>query len=59
MKIVRREALILRKAQLQLLRRDYGSLVTYLDSKRAYLSDAGKKEAEALSALAKKMAGLR
>lgn len=52
-------SLILRRAQYQLLRRDYGALVTYLDSKRAYLSEAAKKEAEAYSAVAKKLAGLR
>jgi len=52
-------ALILRRAQYQLLRRDYGSLVTYLDSKRAFLSEAGRKEAEAYVAMAKKLAGLK
>jgi CheY-like chemotaxis protein len=52
-------SLILRRAQLQLLRRDYGSLVTYLDSKRSFLSEAGKKEAEAYSALGKKLGGLK
>lgn len=52
-------ALILRRAQYQLLRKDFASLVTYLDSKRAYISEAGKKEAEAYVALAKKMGGLK
>jgi response regulator RpfG family c-di-GMP phosphodiesterase len=52
-------ALILRRAQFQLLRKDYASLVTYLDSKRAYLSEAGRKEAESLVGIAKKIAGLR
>ncbi len=52
-------ALILRRAQYQLLRKDYGSLMTYLDSKKAFLSEAGRKEAENYIALAKKMAGLR
>lgn len=51
--------LILRRAQYQLLRREFGSLVTYLDSKRAFLSDAGKKEAEAYVSLAKKLGGLK
>jgi CheY-like chemotaxis protein len=52
-------ALILRRAQYQLLRREYGALVTYLDSKRAFLSEAGKKEAENYAALAKKLGGLK
>jgi len=52
-------ALILRRAQYQLLKREYAALVTYLDSKRAYLSEAGKKEAEAYSVLAKKLGGLK
>jgi DNA-binding NarL/FixJ family response regulator len=52
-------SLILRRAQLQLLRREYGMVVSYLDSKRAFLSDAGKKEAEAYVALAKKLGGLK
>lgn len=52
-------ALILRRAQYQLLRKDYMALVTYLDSKKAFLSDAGRKEAENYTALAKKMAGIR
>jgi DNA-binding NarL/FixJ family response regulator len=52
-------SLILRRAQVQLLRREYGALVTYLDSKRSFLSEAGKKEAEAYVALAKKLGGLK
>ena len=52
-------SLILRRAQYQLLRREYGALVSYLDSKRAFLSEAGKKEAEAYVALAKKLGGLK
>jgi CheY-like chemotaxis protein len=51
--------LILRRAQYQLLRRDFGGVVTYLDSKRAFLSDVGKKEAEAYVSLAKKLGGLK
>ncbi|MGZ6403074.1 MAG: hypothetical protein ACXWTJ_16565, partial [Bdellovibrionota bacterium] len=52
-------ALILRRAQYQLLKREYAALVTYLDSKRAFLSEAGKKEAEAYSTLAKKLGVLK
>ena len=52
-------SLILRRAGYQLLRRDFGSLVTYLDSKRAFLSEAAKKEAEGYSTMAKKLAGLK
>jgi len=52
-------SLILRKAQYMLLRKDYGALVTYLDAKKPYLSDLGKKEADAHVALAKKLAGLK
>lgn len=52
-------ALILRRAQYLLLRKEYGSLVTYLDAKKPYLSESGKKEADAYSALAKKFAGLK
>jgi CheY-like chemotaxis protein len=52
-------SLILKRAQYQLLRRDFGALVTYLDSKRAYLSESAKKEAEAFTALAKKLGGLK
>lgn len=52
-------SLILRKAQYMLLRKDYAALVTYLDAKKPYLSEAGKKEAESYTALAKKLAGLR
>jgi CheY-like chemotaxis protein len=52
-------SLILRKAQYQLVRKDYGALVTYLDAKRSYLSESGKKEADGYVSLAKKLAGLR
>lgn len=52
-------SLILKRAQYQLLRKDYGPLVTYLDAKKSYLSEAGKKEADSYIALAKKLAGIR
>lgn len=52
-------SLIIRRAQYQLLRRDYASLVMYLDSKRAFLSDSGKREAEAYTVLGKKLGGLK
>lgn len=52
-------SLILRKAQYQLLRKDYAALVTYLDAKKPYLSEAGKKEADSYVTLAKKLAGLK
>jgi DNA-binding NarL/FixJ family response regulator len=52
-------ALILRKSQYMLLRKDYAALVTYLDAKKPYLSDLGKKEADAYVSLAKKLAGLK
>jgi len=52
-------SLILRRAQYQLIRREFASLVIYLDSKRAFLSDAGKKEAEGYVSLAKKLGGLK
>lgn len=52
-------SLIMRKAQYMLLRKDYAALVTYLDAKKPYLSDLGKKEADAYVALAKKLAGLK
>jgi hypothetical protein len=52
-------SLIMRRAQYLLLRKDFASLVTYLDSKRAYLSEAAKKEAEAYTVLAKKLGGLK
>ncbi|RZA08030.1 MAG: hypothetical protein EOP11_06050 [Proteobacteria bacterium] len=51
--------LILTKAKYQLLRRDYAALVNYLDAKRAFLNDAGKKEADNLTLLAKKLGGIR
>lgn len=52
-------SLIIRKAQYQLLRKDYASLVTYLDAKKPFLSEQGKKEADAYIALGKKFAGLK
>lgn len=52
-------SLILRRAQFQFLKREFGPLVTYLDSKKTYLSEAAKKDAEAYITLAKKLAGLR
>jgi CheY-like chemotaxis protein len=52
-------SLILRKAQYQLLRKDYAALVTYLDAKKPYLSETGKKEADSYVTLAKKLAGLK
>lgn len=51
--------LILRKARYQLLRSDFVGTVTYLDAKRSFLTDAAKKEADGISALAKKFAGLK
>lgn len=52
-------SLILRRAQYQLLRRDYGSLVNYLESKRSFISDSARKEADGYAALAKKLGGLK
>lgn len=52
-------ALILKKAKLHLMRNDYAGVVTYLDAKRAFLSEAGKKEADAYTALAKKLGGFK
>lgn len=52
-------ALMIRRAQYLLLRKDYAALVTYLDAKKPFLSEAGKKEADAYIALAKKFGGLR
>lgn len=51
--------LILTRARFQMLRKDYLAAVTYLDAKRPYLSEAGKKEAEILSAICKKLGGLK
>ncbi len=51
--------LILRKAQYMLLRKDFAALVTYLDAKKPYLSDLGKREADAYVVLSKKLAGLK
>lgn len=51
--------LILMRARYQLLRKDYTSVVVYLDAKKAFLSDAGKKEADFLTALSKKLGGIK
>jgi predicted Zn-dependent protease len=51
--------LMLAKARYQMLRRDYAALVTYLDAKRSYLSEAGRKEADVLVAIAKKLGGIK
>ncbi|MGZ3712662.1 MAG: hypothetical protein ACXVBE_12940, partial [Bdellovibrionota bacterium] len=52
-------ALILKKAKHQLMRNDYVGVVTYLDAKRAFLSEAVKKEADAYTAIAKKLGGIK
>jgi len=52
-------ALIIRRATYQLLRKDYAAMVTYLDSKKAYLSEAAKKDAEQFVTLGKKLGGFR
>lgn len=52
-------SLILTKAKFQLLRKEYVQVVTYLDNKNAFLSEAGKKEAEFLVAASKKFGGIR
>lgn len=52
-------ALILAKAQFQLVRKDYVAMVTYLDAKRAFLSEGARKEADILVQLAKKLGGIR
>lgn len=52
-------SLILTKARYQLLKKDYAGVVTYLDNKKAFLSEAGKKEAEFLVAAGKKFGGIR
>jgi len=51
--------LILARAQFFLLRKEYGPMVTYLDAKRAFLSDPAKKEADGLVIAAKKIGGIR
>jgi cytochrome c-type biogenesis protein CcmH/NrfG len=51
--------LILTRARFQMLRKDYLAAVTYLDAKRPYLSEAGKKESEILSAICKKLGGIK
>lgn len=50
--------LILAKARYQLMRRDYSGVLIYLDAKRAFLSEAGKKEADVWIAAAKKLGGI-
>lgn len=52
-------SLILTKAKFQLLRKEYAQVVNYLDNKNAFLSEAGKKEAEFLVAAGKKFGGIR
>lgn len=52
-------SLILGRARYQFVRKDYLALVTYLDAKRAFLSEAGRKEADAIVAAAKKLGGIR
>jgi CheY-like chemotaxis protein len=52
-------SLILARAQFLLVRKDYAALVTYLDNKRSFLSEAAKKEADNLIAAAKKLGGIR
>jgi DNA-binding NarL/FixJ family response regulator len=52
-------SLILTKAKFQLIRKDYAGLVAYLDTKRAFLSDAGKKEADVFVAIAKRLGGIK
>lgn len=52
-------ALILRKAKYQLMRGDYAGVAVYLDAKRMFLGEAGKKEGENLIVLAKKFGGLK
>ena len=42
-----------------LLRKDYAGAVTYLDSKRAFLSESGKKEADIWVGCAKKLGGIK
>lgn len=51
--------LIVKKAKYQLMRNDFAGAVTYLDAKRAFLSEAAKKEADAYSAIAKKLGGIK
>jgi CheY-like chemotaxis protein len=51
--------LILARARFQMLRKDCSATVTYLDVKKPYLSEAAKKEAEILSAICKKLGGIK
>lgn len=52
-------ALLMRKIQYMMFRKEYGALVTFIDSKRDFLSEAARKEADALATAAKKLGGLR
>lgn len=52
-------ALILKKAKYALMRNDFAGVVTYLDAKRAFLSEAARKEADAYTAVAKKLGGIK
>lgn len=52
-------SLILARAKYQLVRKDYAALVSYLDVKRAFLSDSMKKEADVFVAVAKKLGGIK
>jgi DNA-binding NarL/FixJ family response regulator len=52
-------ALILRRANYLLLKKDYGALVAYLETKKSYISESGRKEAESLVGVAKKLGGLK
>lgn len=51
--------LIMLKAKIMYLRKEYSAAVTYMDAKRPYLSEMGKKEADNLSAICKKFGGLK
>lgn len=51
--------LILLRARYQILRKDYAGAVVYLDAKKSFMSESGKKEAEMLSAVAKKLGGIK
>jgi tetratricopeptide (TPR) repeat protein len=52
-------SLLLARARFQLLRREYAAVVNFLDAKKPYLSEAGKKEADFLVAASKKFGGIR
>jgi len=51
--------LILARAKYQLIRKDYAALVTYLDAKRSFLTEAAKKESDTIVAIAKKLGGIK